>query len=204
MTLQERLRRMVAMYPLPHDAQEAVMEADREIGALTAQRDFWKGASDTKQEQIDAGCPHCEAVKAAGGYATPREAGARAKIIMQMIHAKAEAGFPPTAKFFDEVWPVALAAYRASRPPPPLTDEDFEDPPELTDEALTRGVYRIGGVPVDEETGKAAMREALRSPDAEIEEAARFFARHSGHADPTANDYRAVAKAYWWQINREK
>jgi len=39
-----------------------------------------------------------------------------------------------------------------------------------------------------------------RSSDAEIEEAARFFARHSGHTEPDASDYRAVAKAYWWRI----
>lgn len=58
----------------------------------------------------DDECPHCEAVKAARGWCTPKEAGARAKIIYRIIRAKREAGFPRDCDFFRDVWPVALAA----------------------------------------------------------------------------------------------
>lgn len=44
-----------------------------------------------------------------------------------------------------------------------VREVDPDDAPELTDAALQGGTWKVGGKVVDEETGKAAMREALRS-----------------------------------------
>lgn len=49
------------------------------------------------------------------GRAARREWLARQKIILQIIRAKRDAGFPPKAVFFTHVWPEALAALTAQR-----------------------------------------------------------------------------------------
>lgn len=41
------------------------------------------------------------------------------------------------------------------------TADSADDAPQLTDADMDRGQWKIGGKPVDAETGKAAMREAL-------------------------------------------
>lgn len=64
-------------------------------------------------------CPHCAAVKEAGGFCAPSEAGSRARVIRRLPKAKLDAGFPTTADFFSEVWPVALAALKARPNPNP-------------------------------------------------------------------------------------
>ena len=78
----------------------------------------------------------------------------------------------------------------------PLIDARTSDPRHLTAferEALARAL-KASQTEVEQPPSNP------RSSNAEIEEAARFFARHSGHTEPDASDYRAVAKAYWWRI----
>lgn len=71
--------------------------------------------SDDVDDDAAPQCPHCAELKATGGWCSPREAKARAKIVDRIIRAKREAGFPLKSVFFTDVWPVALDALRNQR-----------------------------------------------------------------------------------------
>ena len=64
--------------------------------------------------------------------------------------------------------PEVVAVLDASPKGNEVLPERAMDPPELTDEMLEGGRWKVGGKVVDEETGKAAMREALSSNPPDI------------------------------------
>ena len=58
--------------------------------------------------------PENELAAIAYGERAGKENEARKRVVQRMARAKVEAGFSRDAVFFDEVWPVALKALKAS------------------------------------------------------------------------------------------
>ena len=59
--------------------------------------------------------PEDELVEMAYGKRAGDENRARQEIIRRIARAKREAGFPRSCNFFNDVWPVALAAIKAGK-----------------------------------------------------------------------------------------
>ena len=58
---------------------------------------------------------YVSSVRAQYGMCSEEECAARQKIIFDIIRAKRDAGFKRDCNFFQDVWPVALAALKEKR-----------------------------------------------------------------------------------------
>ena len=78
--------------------------SDRKDGVVTA---------DDVDEVQETG--YAQGSRVVHGMCSEKECAARQKIIFDIIRAKRDAGFSRDCNFFQDVWPVALAALKEKR-----------------------------------------------------------------------------------------